>query len=82
MDWVKEFSKLLTWKKKDIYNWLPRVQPSNLYLLLLSSAHFLEVVATSGSTFIEEGFSAGSSMILEVETSINRSENFFSKHFL
>jgi len=40
------------------------------------------VVAISKSTSIEEEFSAGSFMILEVEASVDESENFFSKHLL
>ena len=67
IDWVKEFSELLSWKERDIYIWLPNVQPSNLYLSLLprkttsllSSAHLLGVVVVSGSTFIGKGFLMG-----------------------
>ena len=40
------------------------------------------MVTISKSTFIGEGFSVGSSMILEVKTSVGRLENFFFKHFL
>jgi len=41
----------------------------------------LGIVTVIGSTFIRKGFSVGSSMILEIEASVNRLENFFSKHF-
>jgi len=37
------------------------------------------MAAISESTSIGEGFSVGSFMILEVEVSVDRLENFFSK---
>jgi len=42
----------------------------------------LGIIVVSGLTSIGGGFSAGSSIILEVEVSVDRLENFFSKHFL
>jgi len=90
MDWVKEFSELSSWKEEGIYSWLPKVQPSDLYSSLLSrktisslsSAYLLEVVVASRFTSIGEGFSVGSSMIIKVDASIDRLENFFSKCLL
>jgi len=40
------------------------------------------MVTVSGSTSIGGGFSVGSSMILEVKTSVDGLGNFFSKYFL
>jgi len=40
------------------------------------------MVTVSGSTSIEGGFSVGSSIILEVEVSVDGLGNFFSKCFL
>jgi len=78
MDWVKEFSKLSTYKKRSTCSWLPKVQLFNLYLLLLSrktasslsSAHFLGVVTISGLTSIEKRFSVDSFTILEIKVLI------------
>ena len=78
MDWVKEYSKLSTYKKRSTYSWLPKVQLFDLYLLLLSrknalsssSVHFLGVVTISGLTFIEKRFSGDSSTILEIKALI------------
>jgi len=65
-----------------IYTHHSSLEKPHHYYYLPISAHLLGVVAASRFTSIEEEFSAGSSMILEVEVLVDGLGNFFSKHLL